>query len=412
MNGKFRQLTPENKEYGRMGMAISDGSMISSLHIVNSLDRRLGGIVTAPLGVCEALNSAGACAEVLTSRAAGDELEYLTQSYGAVPINYVPRSFPARFWNARALDHWFFANHHKYRIIEIHGIFTLVSLRAARSCRRERRPYLIRSHGALDPFDLRKHAFGKKWIVGPLYVRWLIKHSRGVVCTAEMEAERLVTYGADAPRFVVPLPVAPGQRPSAQEATEFRKKNRIPSDALVVLFMSRLHAKKGLDILIPALAALKREIPSIWFLLVGKGETRFEQVIDLLLLQHDMLPWTTRAGFLSGKGKQCALAASDVFALISRNENFCIAAVEALQAGLPVVISNEIAIYREVEAAGAGVVCRSDEIGARAALRQVLLNPEERSRLSARATTAAATLFSPEAATSRLLDVYQKVLDA
>jgi glycosyltransferase involved in cell wall biosynthesis len=118
------------------------------------------------------------------------------------------------------------------------------------------------------------------------------------------------------------------------------------------------------------------------------------------------------AGFLSGAEKLAALAAADLFVLPSYSENFGVAAVEALACGLPVVVSDQVGINGEIDAAGAGVVapCRVDALAG--ALAQLVADPALRSAVGRRARRLAAERFSLPAMTAGLLRMYAEVADA
>ncbi len=112
--------------------------------------------------------------------------------------------------------------------------------------------YVVGAHNSLDPFDLTKRSFLKR-LLGPIYVRPLLNGSSGVMCTAELESERLVTYGAKPTHFLVPLTV-PTILGASKSGLDFRRQYGIPESAFVVLFISRFDVMKGLQFLIPALA--------------------------------------------------------------------------------------------------------------------------------------------------------------
>ena len=347
--------------------------------------------------------------ESVASFAPGDDVSYLEKDYDGFPRHRVPRSVPHRYFNAAALDPWLGRNVARFDVVDLHGVFVLTTARAGRLCRRLGKPYFVRSHGALDPFDLQKHSLLKRFI-GPLYVRPLLRHAAGVICTTQLEAARLMTFGAAPRRFVVPLPVPSAKILPAARA-DFRSRHGIPEDAVVVLFMSRVDYKKGLEFLVPALAAAKRAEPKLWFVLAGSGEPAYVEGIRQLLREQGVAPWTTETGFVAGAAKQGALSAADLFALPSLNENFGIVLVEAMSAGLPLLISDQVYIQGEVTAAGAGVCCEPSADSCRQALVRLLAEPGKLREMGRRASALALERFSPGAATGGLLDIYATALD-
>src|ERR1035437_1592127 len=304
-------------------------TIIRTLHCICSFDNKLGGGVHAALNVCKYLALDGHPVETAATHDNADDTGYLVQKYPEVTCHKLKRSFPGRYCNSHEYVRWLRNNVRRFQIVEIHGIFTLSTYWAARICQQLSVPYLVRPHGSLDPFDLKKHALLKK-ALGPVFVRWLLKHSAGVVCTSKLEADLLVTYGAKPRRYILPLPVPLPETPGNGPA--FRQRHKIPVDAQVVLFMSRVDYKKGLDFLIPALGRLKAECPKLWFVLAGTGETDFVAKVHSWIEAHGVRPFTTVTGFVTGQEKLDTLAAADIFALTSLHENFGIVIIEAMNA--------------------------------------------------------------------------------
>jgi glycosyltransferase involved in cell wall biosynthesis len=209
---------------------------------------------------------------------------------------------------------------------------------------------------------------------------------------------------------VAALPV-PSVAKSFAAGASFRAQYGIPDDALVVLFMSRVDYKKGLEFLLPALAAAKREQSRLWFVLAGSGEPHFLAAIRKLIRQNGIERWTTETGFISGAAKQGALSAASLFALPSLNENFGIVLVEAMSAGLPLLVSDQVYISNEVVAAGAGVRCKPVVWSCAEALCELVAAPERLCVMGQLAKALAAERFGVERATNKLLDIYTTALE-
>jgi glycosyltransferase involved in cell wall biosynthesis len=380
--------------------------IIPTLHCTFSYDNRLGGSVHAALNVCQYLARDGQPVELAGTHSSADDTAYLAEKYPELLCRKFKRSFPQRYSNSEEMISWMRNNVRRFDLVELHGVFVFSTMRAAQVCQGARVPYFVRPHGSLDPFDLKKHALLKQ-IVGPVAVRWLLKHSAGVVCTSALEAERLATYGAFPTRFVVPLPVptidGQGNR------SDFRERHGIPSDAQVVLFMSRVDYKKGLDFLIPALARLKREFPKLWFVLAGTGTSDFVARVHSWIDQSEIRAFTKEIGFVSGKDKADAFAAANIFALPSLNENFGIVVIEAMECGLPVLISSEVYICQDIAGAGAGVICSHELNSVIKALRSMLDGSVDLRLMGERARQLVRTRYQPEAATEALIKAYESV---
>lgn len=377
------------------------------LHVVDSLAPHMGGTARAPLDICAGMAERGDDVLLVSTVTALEDVSYLAQEYKQVPIRLFTRRFPRHNFRSPSLRRWLAANVGRYDLVEIHGVFSFVPLYAAWACTRSGTPYTVRPHGSLDPYDLQKHTVAKR-ILGPWVFRPFLQCARGLILTSKAEADRLVTFGARTQKFVAPLPVCPAAHRGDGKA--FRASRGIPVNATVVLFLGRIHPKKGLELLIPSLASLKQSFPELWFLLVGAGEPKHLREVEALLREHGLAPWTTRCEFLSGPAKQAAFASSDVFALPSFNENFGIAVVEAMYCGLPVLISTEVYIHDVVAAGNAGTVCETTLDSCRAALVQLLADEALRRRMGVRGPVVAREHFSQHRAVQILDEVYRELL--
>lgn len=378
-----------------------------SLHAVESLDERMGGSVRAALDTCRSLTERGHVASLVGTTLFGEQLDYLRREYPDLPYYLFERRVPHHNFRSPGLRHWLNWNVRRFDVVEIHNLFSFVPLYTARACQRADVPYIVRPHGSLEPVDLQKHALIKR-PYGMAVVRNILSRAERVLVATQQEAERLNTFGATPRVDVVPLPVY-GPNVSG-DRQDFRGTYGIPEDALVVLFMGRIDQKKGLQFLVPALASLKKDFPNVWFAVVGSSSNSTAVDLEALLKEHQMEDWTVRSGFLSGAAKQAAFAASDIFALPSLNENFGIAVVEALYAGVPVVLSDEVYIHGAVAKSGVGLVCKASLESCKERLRELLSSEKRRREMAERAPEAAKTHFGPHASALRLMSVYAEIV--
>ena len=177
----------------------------------------------------------------------------------------------------------------------------------------------------------------------------------GYVYTSEVEHEISTAHAGAAPARVVPLGVKLDAFETLPSPEEFRRRFPETAGRRIVLFLSRLHEKKGLDLLVPAFAAAKKTAPDLHLVLAGPDDGVLERT-RALVAEHGVQDSTTFTGMLTGSDKLAAFAAASMFALPSYSENFGIAVVEAMAAGLPAIISDQVNIYREVGGHGTIVV--------------------------------------------------------
>ena len=379
----------------------------ASLHVVGSFCESLGGLPGAALSIAAGLHQAGALSELAGTSAPGERLSYLDRDFQALPRHLYARSFPGRFANSTTLVRWLRDHVRRFGVVDIHGVWAFPGWHAARICHQQGVRFVIHPHGALDPFDLRKKSLLKRFL-GPVFIRPMLARSEATLLTAPLEAERLVTFGAITKKLIVPLPVIlPDQR---GDRLAFRKKMGIPSDAQVVLFLSRIDYKKGLDFLIPALGRLKREFPRLWFVLAGSGGTVFVSKVHGWLLNYGVRRFTSEVGFVSGADKWDTFAGADIFALPSLNENFGIANIEAMHAGLPVLISDQVYLHPAISKAKAGVICQTNSASVEAKLRQLLDGTFNLPAMGRAGIELVHRNYRVEAATEALLATYREIV--
>ncbi len=151
----------------------------------------------------------------------------------------------------------------------------------------------------------------------------------------------------------------------------------------MVLFMSRIHFKKGLDLLVPAFA--KAGVPESVLVIAGPDTDGYAATVDALVKERGLSDRVIFAGMLKGAERIAALADADLFVLPSRQENFGIAVVEALAAGCPVIVSDQVNIHQEITAAGVGGVVPLDIPALAAEIRKWMSDPELRTKAAGHA---------------------------
>jgi glycosyltransferase involved in cell wall biosynthesis len=245
--------------------------------------------------------------------------------------------------------------------VHIHTLWTFPGLAAARACLRARIPYLVMPHGMLDPNSvqrgwLKKQCYGR-------FLEWpLLRRARGM-CYTHPEEERLaaMTCRALPHGYIVELGAeSPPDCPKAELRSEFLVRHPELRDRAVVLFLGRLHSKKGLDLLIPAFDRVRQQRPDAHLLLVGPGDPAYVQSIREEVSRRGLQNAVTFTGVLYGRDKWAAMAASDLFVLPSYQENFALAAVDAVQSGLPVLLSRRVNLWKDLVDAGVARDCEPD----------------------------------------------------
>lgn len=309
-----------------------------------------------------ALRTEGIDAEIATTNDDGDRvlevpLASLT-THAGVPVRFFARFSPPlrpvrEFAYSRSLSRWLAEAVTGYDLLHVHAVFSFASTCAMRLARQRRVPYLNRPLGQLCVWSLRQRALKKRLYLA-LAERANLRGAAALHFTSVQEQTEAATLGLGTRGFVAPHGIELAARvPDAQ--ARLRERLGVPMASKIVLFLSRLHPKKGLEVLIPALARVAD--PQLIFVLAGNAESpAFDARVDRWLAESGLAVRTRRVGFASGEWKQTLLQGADVFALTSHSENFGIAVVEAMAAGLPVVVTPGVALAEEVARCGAGLV--------------------------------------------------------
>lgn len=387
------------------------------LHVIPSVSPVRGGPSQAVVAMVAALRQQNVEAEIATTNDHGDNeldvpLETLTEHQG-VPVRFFARSSsplrPLReFAYSRTLPGWLESSLTHYDLIHVHAVFSFASTCAMAKARRLRVPYVTRPLGQLCSWSLQQRAW-KKRIYLRLIERANLCGAAALHFTTEQERDEAAGLHLGTRNFVAPHGLAlPSIMSDARG--KLRTRLQLPADERIVLFLSRVHPKKGLEVLIPALAQLATT-ERFTFVLAGNAEPADygEQVMHMLR-ESGLSTRTRREGFASGEWKQTLLQGADVFALTSHSENFGIAVVEALGAGLPVVVTPGVALVDWVKSEQLGEVAPMKTDAVSAALAHLFMTRESRAVFADRARRAVQRDFSWPAVAARIRAEYERCL--
>lgn len=385
------------------------------LQIIPSVAAVYGGPSQMVRGLAAALARQNTTVEIITTNTNGD----VGQAPLAVPLNqplpeenYTIRYFRSRPWRrykfSLGLCTWLWHNAHRYDVAHIHALFSPVSTTAAAIARWRGLPYVLRPLGTLDPADLRKKRRLKQ-LYGYCLERPNLAGAAAMHFTSRQEAEISERYGTNPMSLVIPLGVP---LPDLPEPGRARQQWQVAPDVPIVLYMSRIDPKKGIELLIDALATLQTNAVPFHFVLAGSNaqDPGYEASIQDYAAQQ-LGSQVTIAGFVSGEEKAAVLRDADLFVLPSYYENFGIAVAEAMAAELPVVISDQVHIWEAVQQAQAGWIsqCRLDTLTD--VLTTALTNPAARQERGQNAYHLAKTAYSWDAIAADLLAAYRSILN-
>lgn len=380
------------------------------LNCIHSLNPSVGGPVESVRQSSLVLTRRGHSVEVVSLDAPTDPwvAEFPGTAHALGPGR-------GRYGYAPCFVPWLSERHAGYDAVVVHGIWQYHSLGVWRALHGTATPYFVFPHGMLDPWFNRTYPLKhlKKLLYWPWAEYRVLRDAAAVLFTAEQE--RLLARESFRPyrchEVVVSFGTAAPEVDWERAREDFYKALPPLRGKTFLLFLGRLHEKKGCEELIRAFAAFRNSSPAgNETQLVLAGPCADENYLQRLRrLTTELVPAgdasaVTFIGLLTGNPKWGAFAAAEAFILPSHQENFGIAVVEALACGIPVLISNKVNIWREIVAAGCGYAEDDDLAGTRRLLERWQATPStQRARMSALARRCFAERFEIEQAVDSFL---------
>jgi glycosyltransferase involved in cell wall biosynthesis len=358
------------------------------LHVVPTYlpATRYGGPIYAVHGLCRTLVLRGHDVSVYTTNVDGPDDSDVPLATpvdrDGVKVRYFPTARTAvarRLYFSPRMGAALRQNVRDFDLIHLHSVFLWPTFAAARQASAARVPYLISPRGMLVPELIRRKSRLTKLAWIQLVERRTFRQAAGVHFTSLIEQQEAAATGLPLPRsFVVPNGI---ELPSLLSSRR---------DPHTLLFLGRINWKKGIDRLIDALP----RVPDAELIIAGNDE---EGLTPKLMAQAARSGVASRVDFrgpVSGAEKENLLRSCTAMVLPSYSENFGNSVVEAMAAGMPVILTPEVGLAPDVAAFGAGVVTSGDPDQLAAAIDQILGDPHRRTAMGLRGRALAEQRFT------------------
>jgi glycosyltransferase involved in cell wall biosynthesis len=387
------------------------------LNVIASIDPAFGGPIEGAMRLSDIWRSNGHVADFVTLDA--PEAPYLglcqgqvaaLGKFGGAVATETHLSLTQRFGYSPRLVPWLRKNVARYDAAVVHALWNYATMGAGRVLAGGTTPYFVFPHGCLDPWfkqaDPRKHL--AKTLLWPLTEGRLMNGASSVLFTTE--EERVLATDIFRPWHIRSDVVGFGSSDVSGDAeaqkAAFRALLPRLGDRPFLLFLSRLHRKKGCDLLIRAFAKVAHRYPDLDLVMAGPDQTGWQAELEALAAELGVAERIHWPGMIKGDAKWGAFHACEAFALTSHTENFGIVVAEALACAKPVLITDKVNLWREVAEDGAGLVEPDTQDGADTLVETFLaMGSDARRAMEARGRQCFENHFRMESAAGKILSV-------
>jgi glycosyltransferase involved in cell wall biosynthesis len=364
-----------------------------SLHVVSSLRLSAGGPTQSVTQLCEALNDKGAPAEIATLTF-DDDLPW----QGHTPIHHFQQGWPGKLHRSSGLHAFLARESARFDLVHVHGLWEWPGRYARLEAKRHGKPLVISPRGMIESWSLQQNPWSKRFAMAAWEKRNL--HAAALFhATSLEEASSLRAQGLRQPIAVIPNGIA-----APVPASKFEVE-----DVFTLLFLSRLHPKKGVRELLEAWGPLSRKYPNWNLVIAGPDEDGYgQEMIALAGRQGLSFPRIHFPGSLHGAAKWKQLAAAHLFILPSHSENFGNVVLEALSQETPVMTTHGTP-WASLPAEGCGWWIALDQLAPELEA-AMTLPAEQRERMGKRGRAWATGAFGWPSIADRMIAAYDGLL--
>ena len=369
-----------------------------------------GGTSKVVTEIVQGLGSVGITVDLITTNANGlDKLEVPLNTW-IIEKNYRVKYFPCWHRNdfiiSPSLINWLFNNITNYNIVHTHTIFSpLISL-INWACQYHKIPYIMTTHGMLDPWALSYKA-RKKLFYYNLFEKPALQQASAIQVLASSEAQQLKSLGFQH-SILVPNGIHQQQFETLSDSEVFYQKFPGTRNKKLILFLGRIDPKKGLDILAPAFAKVHSLFPETHLIVAGPDSIGFLPTVKNYFTEAGCLDAVTFTGMVKGSLKYAALAAASLYVSPSHSEGFSMSVLEGMASALPSVITTACNFPEAATAKAAYVVDVNADVIADALIKY-LNNPQQAKEIGDRARQFIFDNYTWKQSAKKLSQVYEDI---
>ncbi len=387
-----------------------------SLHYLPTLDPDSGGVRSYVLDLLELLNRAGHETTLVSPDSFGHASRLGEAERGnhrlvelgatASPLGRFPR---------RAIDAIFDQLPSPPDLLHLHGMWSVPNLQLAAAARNRGIPYIVTIHGMLDEWCMGKSSWRKRVYLALGGSRWL-RDAACIISTAAGEVEQTRHYFPTTPVEIIPAPMdlaeyqnLPGPD-AAVRSFGAAGTGDLVDDRPCVLFLSRIHPKKGLEVLIESVDVLRRRGTTVRLLIAGGPDGPYRREIVSLIGRLGLDDDVRLLGPVAGELKRSLFERADVFALATHQENFGIVFTESLACRTPVITTRGVDIWPELEGSGGAVIADRTPDAFADAIERIVADPGTSPAMGEAGRRWVMDYLDVNRITSRFVEVYAKAV--
>lgn len=344
---------------------------------------------------------------VATTNSSGYKSSHLRD--GAVQIedgstfHYFQCGILSGWFFSNSMRKWLVQNIQNFDVVHLHIPFTAPFMMGAKICQSLGIPYVVSLHGLIDPWCLRQ----KMWKKIP-YLNLLEKKNfecaKFLHVTSSMESDFVNSLNYGSETYLMPLAVL-GQRDPIIHSQRFDSKK------IKLLFLGRLHPVKDIPSVLKAVHILVHDGLDVELNIAGIGDSRYESDLKKMIINMGIENRTHWHGHVDEVRRNSMFSEASLFLLPSHHENFGLAAAEAMASGLPVILSDQVGLAKDVQEFNAGLIVPCGDPGAIAVSVQTLMKTDRWLTSSKGAQELVMKRYGAETFSKSLLSLYQNACE-
>ncbi|MCB1227489.1 MAG: glycosyltransferase [Verrucomicrobiales bacterium] len=309
------------------------------------------------------------------------------------------------------LSAWLRLHVRDFDVVHIHALFSFASLAAGRAAAANGVPFIVRPLGVLNRWGMENRRRRVKALSFRLLELPMLRRASAMHYTSRIELDDATRFGLTCLQRVIPLGIDVAPFASLPAPTVFAHDHPETSGTRNILFFSRLDVKKGLDMLIAAFALLHPKEAGLRLIICGDGDPPFVASLKQQAVEAGVEESITWAGQVVGDQRFAAFATAQIFVLPSHSENFGIALLEAMAAGLPCISTDQVALAADAASQGAVMIAEREPEALAGAMRELIESEPRSKALGQAARRLAQEQYSLDAMGRGLHQLYQEVIE-